>query len=105
LGAAVEEKIPVLVAYGMATAPAIADGLENASPADIWYNWNLMVNEPKARTTLIKPPANGTDTYYFRTRDDTWGVLQITGFSENPHGVKIRYKLVQNGGQENSSHR
>ena len=100
-----EEKIPVLVAYGMATAPAIADGLENASPADIWYNWNLMVNEPKARTTLIKPPANGTDTYYFRTRDDTWGVLQITGFSENPHGVKIRYKLVQNGGQENSSHR
>ena len=96
VGAAVEEKFPVLVAYGMATAPAIANGLDNASPADIWYNWNLMVNEPKARTTLVKPPTNGTDTYYFRTRDDTWGVLQITGFTENPRGVKLRYKLIQN---------
>ena len=24
------------------------------------------------------------------------GLLQITGFTENPRGVKIRYKLVQN---------
>jgi hypothetical protein len=64
MGAAVEEKFPVLLAYGMATAPAIA---------------------------------NGPDTYYFRTRDDAWGILQITGFTENPRGVKIRYKLVQNG--------
>ncbi len=97
VGAAVEEKFPVLVAYGMATVPAIANGLENTSPADIWYNWNLMVNEPKARTTLIKPPTKGMDTYYFRTRDDTWGVLQIVGFTEHPRGVKLRYKLVQNG--------
>ena len=96
VAAAVEEKYPVLVAYGMATVPAIANGLDNASPADIWYNWNLMVNEPKERTTLVKPPANGPDTYYFRTRDDTWGVLQIVGFTDNPRGVKIRYKLVQN---------
>jgi tRNA A-37 threonylcarbamoyl transferase component Bud32 len=97
VGAAVEEKFPVLVAYGMATVPAIANGLENSSPADIWYNWNLMVNEPKAQTTLIKPPTKGMDTYYFRTRDDTWGVLQIIGFTEHPRGVKLRYKLVQNG--------
>ena len=93
----VEEKFPVLVAYGMAAVPAIANGLDNNSPADIWYNWNLMVNEPETRTVLIKAPANGPDTYYFRTRDDTWGVLQITGFTENPRGVKLRYKLVQNG--------
>ncbi len=97
VAAAVEEKIPVLIAFGMATVPAIANGLDHAAPADIWYNWNLMVNEPKARTTLVKPPTNGTDTYYFRTRDDTWGVLQIIGFTENPRGVKVRYKLVQNG--------
>jgi len=96
LAAAMEEKFPLLVGYGMATAPAIANGLDNASPADIWYNWNLMVNEPLTRTTLLKEPNNGQDTYYFRTRDDTWGILQITGFTDNPRGVKLRYKLVQN---------
>jgi hypothetical protein len=30
------------------------------------------------------------------------GLLQITGFTENPRGVKIRYKLVQ--GIETNSH-
>ena len=105
LAAAMEEQFPLLVGYGMATAPAIANGLDNASPADIWYNWHLMVNEPMTRTTLVKEPNNGQDTYYFRTRDDTWGVLQITGFTENPRGVKLRYKLVQNGGGETSSPR
>jgi len=94
---ATEEKLPSLIGYGMATAPAAANGLDNNSPADIWYNWNLMVNEPEAESHLAKMPNNGQDTYYFRTRDDTWGILQITGFTENPRGVKIRYKLVQNG--------
>jgi len=97
LAAAPEEKFPVLLAYGMAVVPAMANGLDNNSPADIWYNWNLMVNEPDARTVLAKAPANGRDTYFFRTRDDTWGELQITSFAENPRGVKIRYKLLLNG--------
>ena len=103
LAAAVEEKFPVLVAYGMATVPAIANGLDNNSPADIWYNWNLMVNEPETKSLLIKTPANGPDTYYFRTRNDTWGLLQITGFSDKPRGVKIRYKLVQHAPALNSA--
>ena len=94
--AATAEKMPSLIGYGMATAPAIANGLDNNSPTDIWYNWNLMVNEPEARLYLVKTPNNGPDTYYFRTQDDTWGVLQIVGFTDNPRGVKIRYKLVQN---------
>ena len=34
-------------------------------------------------------------TYIFHTRAGSAGLLQITGFSENPRGVKIRYKLVQ----------
>jgi serine/threonine protein kinase/tetratricopeptide (TPR) repeat protein len=96
VAAAIEEKLPVVLGYGMATAPAAANGLDNNSPTDIWYNWNLMVNEPEAQSLLAKMPNNGQDTYYFRTRDDTWGVLQITGFTDNPRGVKLRYKLVQN---------
>ena len=34
-------------------------------------------------------------TYGFTTRSGGIGLLQITGFTENPRGVKIRYKLVQ----------
>jgi serine/threonine protein kinase len=34
-------------------------------------------------------------TYLFKTREGGMGILQITGFTENPRGMKIRYKLVQ----------
>ena len=34
-------------------------------------------------------------TFLFATREGGMGVLQITGFTDNPPGVKIRYKLVQ----------
>ncbi len=34
-------------------------------------------------------------TYLFKTREGGMGILQITGFTENPRGVKLRYKLVQ----------
>ncbi len=34
-------------------------------------------------------------TYLFKTREGGKGLLQITGFTENPRGVKLRYKLVQ----------
>jgi hypothetical protein len=40
----------------------------------------------------------GTDDYLyaFQTEDGQSGLLQITGFTDNPRGVKLRYKLVQN---------
>jgi len=34
--------------------------------------------------------------WFFKTREGGMGILQITGFTENPRGVKIRYKLVKN---------
>ncbi|MBI3850194.1 MAG: serine/threonine protein kinase [Verrucomicrobia bacterium] len=34
-------------------------------------------------------------TFGFKRRNGGLGLLQITGFTENPRGVKIRYKLVQ----------
>ncbi|MDD5138642.1 MAG: serine/threonine-protein kinase [Verrucomicrobiales bacterium] len=33
--------------------------------------------------------------WFFKTREGGMGILQITGFTENPRGVKLRYKLVQ----------
>ena len=34
-------------------------------------------------------------SFLFRTSEGGAGVLQITTYTENPHGLKIRYKLVQ----------
>ncbi|MGA2786784.1 MAG: DUF4019 domain-containing protein [Verrucomicrobiota bacterium] len=49
------------------------------------------------RNILWRPVINivGTNLYLFSTRNDVQGVLQIV--SVDSHGVKIRYKLVQNG--------
>jgi serine/threonine protein kinase len=38
--------------------------------------------------------------FWFETRKGLKGILQITGFTDNPSGVKIRYKLAQNGGNQ-----
>ena len=44
-------------------------------------------------------PLNGETnyTYAFKTSAGQFGLLQITGYTDNPRGVKIRYKLMQNG--------
>ena len=42
-------------------------------------------------------------SYAFRTRDAAMGVLQVVGFTDNPHRVKIRYKLVQDGETDGAS--
>jgi formylglycine-generating enzyme required for sulfatase activity/tRNA A-37 threonylcarbamoyl transferase component Bud32 len=35
-------------------------------------------------------------TFAFETKAGRFGVLQVTGLTESPRGVKVRYKLVQN---------
>jgi len=47
----------------------------------MWYAWTAVTN-------LLHPIA-------FETRDGVDGLMQITGFTENPPGMKLRYKLVQ----------
>jgi predicted Ser/Thr protein kinase len=47
-------------------------------------------------TFLFSAHGLSPSTWLFRTREGGAGILQITGFTENPGGVKIRYKLVQN---------
>jgi serine/threonine protein kinase len=47
------------------------------------------------RTFLMHEDTKLPWTLAFRTSERAEGLLQITGFTENPRGVKIRYKLVQ----------
>jgi beta-lactamase regulating signal transducer with metallopeptidase domain/Leucine-rich repeat (LRR) protein len=57
--------------------------------------WPLpLARDPRARTSADKTPA----TFVFRTREGGMGVLQIVGFSEEPKGVRVRYKMVQAAG-------
>ena len=39
-------------------------------------------------------------TLLFKTVNEHVGLLQITDFTDNPRGMKLRYKLVQNGGNQ-----
>lgn len=34
-------------------------------------------------------------THIFKTREGGVGIIQIVGFTNNPRGVKIQYKMVQ----------
>ena len=50
-----------------------------------------------SKMTVILTSEDGVfpKTFIFHTRTGSAGILEITGFSDNPRGVKIRYKLVQ----------
>jgi hypothetical protein len=53
--------------------------------------------QPLPPNTLFgRPGFDGDGAVVFQTREGGMGILQITGFTENPRGVKLRYKLVQN---------
>ena len=95
---------PVHASMKIDETGAGADWESQVSPA--WLLWKIHFTEemnaaPKPANTyevLTLPTdtsASTNDLCYFRTRSGTLGLLQITGFTENPRGVKIRYKLVQ----------
>jgi beta-lactamase regulating signal transducer with metallopeptidase domain len=49
----------------------------------------LLVDNP------LRPMGNFPFTCLFKTREGGIGILQILGVTDNPKGVKIRYKMVQ----------
>ena len=75
-------------AWNTVTAKQIAEETANIGPSD---QTHPLIIQP-VQTALPDLPV----VWLFKTRDGSYGVLQITGFTGNPRGVKIRYKLVQN---------
>lgn len=70
------------------TAPARGGIVHPASQLDSQFPGGPLVNLlTREQSTL----------WIFKTSQGAMGVLQITGFTENPRGVKLRYKLVQSG--------
>jgi hypothetical protein len=65
----------------------------NSSPESVQHAFQgASTNESPAM--FVRDPSVPT-TWFIKTRSGGMGILQITGFAENPHGVKLRYKLVQ----------
>jgi hypothetical protein len=101
LGVVEKGQIAVLC-MDMAVAPTTSNRWDAITPSEGVTNWGLNQQEPKP-ITGISPVTNNTDTWFFRTREGGMGILQIVGSTDNPRGVKIRYKLVQNGKQNTST--
>ncbi|HTY88197.1 MAG TPA: protein kinase [Candidatus Acidoferrum sp.] len=79
-----------------------------SGPAELWNT--ITAKETTNQTALVSPSdqthplimqstvANLPVVWLFRTREGACGILQILGFSDNPRGVKIRFKLIQGNG-------
>jgi len=73
-------------------APATGEWWDTLPATGFKAMWaRLMIASPLIMTGADELPA----TYAFKTREGGMGVLQIVGFTEDPPGVKIRYKMVQ----------
>ena len=78
--------------------------LAQGSRADQWdkiTNQQALDGIRKNHTSqgvMLGASAHGSppQTFLFKLLNGKIGLLQITGFTDNPRGVKIRYKLVQN---------
>ena len=90
----VEQGQIALLCMDMAVVPAPSNRWDSVNPQGVVTNWGLGQQEPN-EITAISPVTDHTDTWLFRTREGGLGILQITGFTDNPRGVRIRYKLVQ----------
>ena len=69
---------------------------ETATPQSIGGSLRDTTNDIAARfgdDSRLNNPTNFT--YGFKTRAGLIGLLQITGYTENPSGVKMRYKFFQ----------
>lgn len=86
-----------LLAFDVAVLPVKSPDWQRLAAKDIIENKLLDQMEPNKITPMLPvETADAPATYLFRTRENGIGILQITGFSKNPKGVKVRYKLVGN---------
>jgi hypothetical protein len=86
--------LPMAFCYNTVVLPAQTNAWDSATPTGVKYRWELITQEPETEAMVVKQ-VGSPDTFYIRTCDNNYGLLQITGFTENPRGVKIRYKLVR----------
>lgn len=88
------EPMPLVFFYDAVLALAPSNGWDSLSPATVQYHWLLLTAAP-ARLEVVGQTGRNSDTYLFHTRAGNRGLLRLMGFSDNPRGVRIRYKFVR----------
>jgi len=83
-----------LVGIDMIVRPLAGPQWESLKPQAALENEVLKQGTPGS-PVFLSAKGELPQTFLFRTREGGTGLLQITGFTNNPRGVKIRYKLVQ----------
>jgi hypothetical protein len=86
--------VPMLLGLDLILARLPTNGWDLVTAADVIHNWTLLRQEHRQEQILGALP-DGSDAFLFQTREGGSGILQLTGLSENPRGVEIRYKLVK----------
>jgi serine/threonine protein kinase len=86
-----------LMCVNETVAKQIDESNWNVATAD-WLMDHANNFQPRGGFFVMSGTGDLPKTYLFKTHEST-GILQITDFTENPRGVKIRYKLVQNANQ------
>jgi hypothetical protein len=81
-----------LSVFGLAVVRVGPDDFDKITAASVRAHAALAGRELQDQTlTVTNPPA----TFWFKTSAGATGLLQVTGFTENPRAVKLRYKLTQ----------
>ncbi len=84
-----------LNAFGMKVRALQSKYWDAMIPTEL--NNSISCIDPKAPPQVLLAPAKeGPATYAFQTREGGKGILQVIAFTDT--GVKLRYKLVQDGG-------
>ncbi len=88
----IQHNAETIVGFSMKAVP-IADAMwETLSPQQAVEKSKSARFQAFVQFSLV---TNFPATYVFQTSEGGMGILQITGYTENPRGVKLRYKLVQ----------
>jgi beta-lactamase regulating signal transducer with metallopeptidase domain len=89
-----EPRFKGLIGVGLRAAPCADHLWDSATPQQAEAVWS-----ERAGGLPVKILMNATEgvpkTFVIKTREGGIGILQIVGFTEEPKGVKIRYKMVQ----------
>src|SRR5690606_19090232 len=90
-----------LVGFQMKATPIASARWETISVAEVEADPSL--REASAGSHIfLSAKEDLPETFLFETREGGRGVLQIVGFSEEPRGVKIRYKLIGSDVEESA---
>jgi serine/threonine protein kinase len=104
----INPKLNRLVALGMTVSPVVGDhSWDEITATSVVERLSDEAHNVQNEHGMDSFPAKFNEPlpsiWLFRTPEGNMGILQITGFTDNPRGVKIRYKLVQGANERTVS--